>query len=243
MYHIARHRGFKHLQIIPVIDIKAGHAVLASLGERQNYQPLSTPLCTSSQLEAVINAYLGLYPFTQIYIADLDAIMGVGDNQSLINSIVSQYPELNFMVDCGIFITHDTTPNYQSIIGTESVDKKTLQSIKQQTDNFILSLDFCAQDKPMGDATLYNSPSLWPKQLIIMNLSLVGKNSGPDLVKLKHYRCSYPEHNFIAAGGIRHKQDLVQLKKLGIQHSLIASALHNGILSTTDIKQIFSESM
>ena len=95
----------------------------------------------------------------------------------------------------------------------------------------------------MGDATLYNSPSLWPKQLIIMNLSLVGKNNGPDLVKLKHYHCSYPEYNFIAAGGIRHKQDLIQLKKLGIQHSLIASALHNGILSTTDIKQIFSESM
>ena len=228
------------MQIIPVIDIKAGRAVLAKQGNRQNYPPLSTPLCASSQLDDVINAYLGLYSFTQIYIADLDALMGTGDNQSLIDSAVNQYPQLDFMVDCGAFKTHSSAANYKSIIGTESINQETLQSIKQQTNNFILSLDFCALNKPMGDPILYNSPSLWPQHIIIMNLSLVGKNSGPDLLKLKHYCCTYPDYNFIAAGGIRHKQDLVQLKKIGIQQALVASALHKGTLSTTDIKQLFT---
>jgi len=226
------------LQIIPVIDIKAGHAVLAKQGDRQNYQPLSTPLCSSSQLGDVIDAYINLYAFTQIYLADLDALMGTGNNQKLIDSVIAHYPQLSFIIDCGSLQSYDTAINVTPIIGTESVDKQTLKSIKQQTNDFILSLDFCAQDKPMGAPDLYQSPALWPKQLIIMTLGLVGKNSGADLIKLQHYCCTYPEHNFIAAGGIRNKQDLIQLKAIGIQQALVASALHNGALTVADIRQL-----
>ncbi|NOQ14442.1 MAG: nickel transporter [Methyloprofundus sp.] len=226
------------MQIIPVIDIKAGCAVLAQQGERKNYQALSTPLCTSSQLNDVIDAYLSLYAFAQIYIADLDALMQTGNNQKLIYSAIIHYPQLNFIIDCGSFQAYDTASNVTPIIGTESVDKHTLKDIKQQTNDFILSLDFCAQNKPMGDSALYQSPHLWPKQLIIMTLALVGKNNGPDLKKLQHYYNDYPEYNFIAAGGIRHRQDLIQLKKIGIQQALVASALHNGTLTATDIRQL-----
>jgi phosphoribosylformimino-5-aminoimidazole carboxamide ribotide isomerase len=42
----------------------------------------------------------------------------------------------------------------------------------------------------------------------------------------------------MAAGGIRHHKDLLQLKKLGIQQALIASALHNKKLTTQDIEQL-----
>lgn len=226
------------MQIIPVIDIKSGQAVLARQGDRKNYQPLSTPLCTSCQLDDVINAYLKLHLFQHIYIADLDALMGTGNNQRLINSVISHYPQLKFMVDCGTYNTYCTVPNCIPLIGTESVGKDTLLGIKQHTNNFILSLDFCTQNKPMGEPALYRSPALWPKKLIIMTLGLVGNNSGPDLTRLHHYCYTYPEYDFIAAGGVRHKQDLVQLKKLGIQHTLVASALHNGTLTAYDIQQL-----
>ena len=226
------------MKIIPVIDLKAGRAVLARQGKRKNYQPISTPLCASSQLSDVIDAYLSLYAFAQIYIADLDALMGTGNNQKLIYSVIADYPQLNFIIDCGSLQTDYTAINVTPIIGTESVDKQALIAIKRQTNDFILSLDFCALNKPMGDPVLYKSPVLWPQQLIIMTLGLVGKNNGPDLMKLQHYFCTYPEHNFIAAGGIRHKQDLIQLKETGIQHTLVASALHNGALTATDIRQL-----
>lgn len=228
------------MQIIPVIDVKSGVVVLAKQGNRQNYQPLSSPLCTSSQVEDVINAYLRLYPFSQIYIADLDALMGTDTNQSLIHSVVTHYPQLNFMIDCGSLRSHYSGLNVTPIIGTESINKQTLIETKQQTNDFILSLDFCAEDKLMGDPALYESPALWPKELIIMTLGLVGKNSGPDLIRLQHYCDSYPEYHFIAAGGIRHMQDLVQLKKIGIQQSLVASALHSGTLATADIYKLFT---
>ncbi|NOQ65265.1 MAG: nickel transporter [Methyloprofundus sp.] len=226
------------MQIIPVIDIKRGRAVLAKQGDRQNYQALSTPLCSSSLVDDVIDAYLSLHPFPQIYLADLDALMGTDDNQQLIHLTAKKYPQLNFIVDSALLNINNTPNNITAVIGTESVDKQQLSLIKQQAINFILSLDFCAQNQPMGDSSLHHSPHLWPKKLIIMSLALVGKKSGPELLKLQHYRQSYPEHDMIAAGGIRGVEDLIQLKNLGIQQTLVASALHSGTLKTADILSI-----
>ena len=89
----------------------------------------------------------------------------------------------------------------------------------------------------MGEPRLYQSSSLWPKQVILMTLGLVGKNFGPDLTKLADYQHNYPQHDFIAAGGIRHIEDLYQLKQINIKTALVASALHNGNLSAQDIQQ------
>ncbi len=228
------------MQIIPVIDIKSGVAVLARQGDRQSYRPLSTPLCHSCELEAVLNAYLSLYPFTQVYIADLDALMANGNNFSRINKLVKHHPQINFMIDGeppnGVYAKSNITP----VMGTESLNEHTLKATKQQNHDFILSLDFCAQDKLMGPIALYESPHLWPKQLIIMSLALVGKNSGPDLTKLQYYYNTYPQHQFIAAGGIRNKQDLMQIKAIGIQQALVASSLHNRTLTKLDIEQLLS---
>lgn len=229
------------LQIIPVIDIKAGQVVLARQGKRYCYRLLSTPLCQSSQIDDVINAYLNVSCFTRIYIADLDALMNTGNNHSLINELFCRYPEINFMIDSGSMQPLYTPPQakqFTAIIATEAIVEKELIELKQQTDNFILSLDFSSQDAPMGDSWLYYSPALWPKQLILMTLSLVGTNSGPDLNKLAHYRQAYPQHEFIAAGGIRGIKDLLQLKTIGIKTALVASALHHGKLSGEDIRQL-----
>ena len=232
------------MQIIPVIDIKSGCAVLAKQGDRKNYLPLSTPLCDSSQVEDVINAYLQLYPFTRMYIADLDALMGLGNNQDLINALFIRYPQLNFMIDSGsLKKCYNPANNKQltPIIGTESINPKSLAKERQLTPDFILSLDFNSEHTIMGDAMLYESSALWPKELIIMTLGLVGKNNGADLEKLHYYCNTYPQHNFIAAGGIRHNEDLLHLKKFGIQQALIASALHNKKLTTQDIEQLHKQ--
>ncbi len=229
------------MQIIPVIDIKAGQVVLARQGQRQNYRPLSTPLCRSSQIDDVLDAYLSVSSFTNIYIADLDALMNTGNNHGLINSLFSRYPYLNFIIDSGSvkpLYSPLKTKQFTPVIATESIVERDLADLKQGSDNFILSLDFSTQDKQMGEARLYKSPSLWPKRVILMTLSLVGKNSGPDLHKLAHYYHNYPDHDFIAAGGVRHLKDLLQLKNTGIEIALVASALHNQNLTSHDIQQL-----
>jgi len=229
------------IQVIPVIDIKAGKAVLAQQGNRQHYQPLNTPLCTSSNPKAVIDAYLTLWPFNTIYIADLDQLMATGSNHSCINTLFKTYPELNFMIDSGGINPHYqpcSATQYQPVLGTESINACDLTQIRQ---NFILSLDFCSQNQPMGEQQLYDSPALWPKELIIMTLALVGKNQGADLQKIAHYCQTYPQHHFIAAGGVRGRQDLNELHALGVKKVLIASALHSGQLTDKDLQHIHAQ--
>lgn len=229
------------MQIIPVIDIKSGHVVLAKLGQRHQYQPLATPLCQSSHISDVIEAYLSIHTFTRFYIADLDAIMGTGDNQSLINAVFHRFPDLQFMIDDGYPNTAYTLAQYQQltpVIGTESISMQDLSSLHTSKKDFILSLDFSAQQQQMGAAKLYENTGLWPQKIIIMTLARVGANRGPDLTKLKHFCHQYPLHTIIAAGGIRHYQDLLQLQQLGITTALVSSALHNGSLTPADIKKL-----
>jgi len=226
------------MKVIPVIDIKSGQAVLAKQGDRQNYHALSTPLCSSSKPADVIQAYLGIWDFEKFYLADLDSLMGIGDNSACINALFRKFPQLHFIVDCGKAAPDycpTNTSQYTAILGTESFSSEVL---KKQPQNFILSLDFSAEDLPLGDALLYNTPSLWPKELIIMSLSLVGKNQGTDLQKITNYQQQYPQHTFIAAGGIRNLNDLQQLKKVGIQQALVASALHSKQLQRSDLAKI-----
>jgi len=226
------------MKIIPVIDIKAGHAVLAKHGEREKYKPLSTPLCDSSRVNAVIDAYLNIYSFTRLYIADLDALMQTGNNQTLINTLFRLYPDLDFIIDSGkLHSGYAPVRSNQliNIFGTESVNTYFLSDLNQ---DYILSLDFSSTQELMGHANLYKPSVHWPKELIIMTLNLVGKNKGPDFVKLENYCTNYPSYNFIAAGGIRHNNDLNQLKAIGIQQVLIASALHNGDLTQRDLEKL-----
>ena len=68
-----------------------------------------------------------------------------------------------------------------------------------------------------------------------MTLERVGSNQGPDLNKLTEFCRQYPDKNFIAAGGIRNKQDLIALCEVGIHQALVASALHSGTIKAEDI--------
>ena len=55
------------MKIIPVIDLKDGVVVHAQQGMRENYQPIKTDLCPSSDIYNVINAFLAIYHFDTIF--------------------------------------------------------------------------------------------------------------------------------------------------------------------------------
>ncbi|MGZ8931329.1 MAG: HisA/HisF-related TIM barrel protein [Methylosarcina sp.] len=42
----------------------------------------------------------------------------------------------------------------------------------------------------------------------------------------------------MAAGGVRNKQDLIDLKMLGIKRALVASALHSGAIHREEIAEL-----
>jgi phosphoribosylformimino-5-aminoimidazole carboxamide ribotide isomerase len=229
------------MQIIPVIDLKNGAVVHAKQGNRNEYAPLSTKLVpNNSHVIELIKAYQRLFAANTIYIADLNAITGQGNNAILIRECLLNYPELIFWVDGGYPIQDKALlafPNVVPVLGSESFDDTNVQNIKRFEEHFILSLDFAKTGK-MGAAALFNNPSLWPQHIIVMTLGHVGSLLGPDFKKLSAYTKQNPNNTFIAAGGIRHKADLIRLSEVGINHALVATALHNGEITPDDVMDL-----
>ena len=223
------------MQIIPVIDLKDGLVVHAVRGNRAHYPPihLNSELTSSSQIDAVLAAFLNLYAFKQFYIADLNAITGSGDHTQQIYAVVQAYPEIEFWIDngCQLSTITPTQSNKKWVIGTES------QALapKQSSCDFILSLDYKHQQE-QGNMEWFQQSQFWPETIIAMTLNRVGSNSGPDFAKLKQLQQSHPDKCWVAAGGIRHFNDLLALKQVGIQTALVATALHNGAINQDNIQ-------
>jgi phosphoribosylformimino-5-aminoimidazole carboxamide ribotide isomerase len=226
------------MKIIPVIDLKDGTVVHARHGNRHYYQPINTDLCKSADIFQVIQAFLGIYVFDTFYIADLNAITNQGDHNQLVNEVLTWYPQLTFWIDRGSQQFNKYSPeNMRPVLGSESYRSETVAEIKSYKNNFILSLDYLRSDA-LGAASLFSNPGFWPDNIIIMTLDRVGSNNGPDLEKLTEFCKQYPDKNFIAAGGIRHKLDLMALSEAGIHQALVASALHSGAITANDITEL-----
>jgi phosphoribosylformimino-5-aminoimidazole carboxamide ribotide isomerase len=228
------------MKIIPVIDLKDGVVVQARQGKREHYLPIKSDLCQSCDIYQVIEAFLDFYPFTTLYIADLNAITRQGDHEYLIAAVQLYFPHIIFWIDRGYQsygqLIHYPN-NYLPVLGSESYQNENISELKTFKNNFILSLDYSISD-PLGADLLFSNEDLWPENIIIMTLERVGSNNGADLDKLTTFCKRYPHKNFIAAGGIRNIGDLQALKQIGIHQALIATALHAGNISGQDIQNI-----
>lgn len=218
-----------------------GLVVRAHKGERHTYQPVRSPLCASSQPEDIINAFLQLYLFDTLYIADLDAIQHTGSQAPIIQRLEKEYPHIEFWVDTGIA----TMTAYQQwvdqhesrcVIGTETLqDGSPLETLDKNA--FILSLDF-REDQFLGPGALLQDSILWPHDVIIMALGRVGSDQGPDYNLLEKLTAARSDKNYYAAGGVRTLDDLIRLNAMNLRGVLLASILHEGDFTAKGIEPI-----
>lgn len=225
------------MKIIPVIDIQNGQAVLARGGERATYQPLKTRFADSAEPREVIAGLLGASLFDSIYIADLDALTGAGDNRATLLAAAAAWPRCRFVVDIGLRPATAVTDllaadNIDLIIASEAlgsmVDYHELRR-RIPPQRCLLSLDRRA-GALLGPALLFGASRLWPTRIIHMDLARVGANQGPDLEGLEALATLAPLHQIHAAGGVRNAADLEQLAGAGVHAVLVGSALHDGRL-------------
>lgn len=224
------------MEIIPVIDLMNGRVVHARQGRRETYRPLESPLCRSSEPEAVIEGLLRLHGFETFYIADLDALMGRGCQAAVLEKLQRAFPELIFWIDRGwpepgegeILARDDRV---LTVIGSESLSEAQFPLLADPGLPFILSLDFRG-DVLIGPPPLQEKPEFWPDTVILMSLSHVGGPAGPDFERAERFRQRHPRQRFVAAGGVRHARDLECLDALGISAVLMASALHSGAVDS-----------
>ena len=227
------------MEIIPVIDIRRNQVVHAVKGQRQNYRPLRTTLCDSHSPDRIVQAFLDMYPYKTIYIADLDAIQDQTNNAQLINRLQKKFGSVSFWIDQGISSSIDLKIQSRGrhIIGSETnISAETLKEMRSSVPDMILSLDF--QDKIfLGNHDLIQKPDLWPDKIIVMSLARVGSNSGPDHKSIAEMQKIAGEKKIYVAGGVRNVDDLQSLNDMGIDGVLIATALHTQqITSDTLVK-------
>jgi len=223
------------MQIIPVIDIRSGVVVRARAGDRDAYRPIASPLAITSAPVDVVAGFLALHSFERIYIADLDAIQGSGDNRREIEALIERFPAMRFMVDAGAkSCDWRGAPRIEYVIGSESLrDSECLRAVKDDPD-VLLSLDF-RDNVFLGPDALDLCPELWPSQVIVMTLGRVGVGAGPDFARISQIIARAGGRRVYAAGGVRDAHDLARLEIIGAAGALVATALHDGTLTRDDL--------
>lgn len=231
------------MNVIPVLDLKGGQVVHAKHGNRQAYLPIQSALTNSSEAMSVVQALQSLYPFKQLYIADIDAIQGTGHHANLIKDLQIKFPDLEIWLDAG-FSTPEAIKGWNDtkirlVLGSESLKSvDDYQQLRAACHAYpILSLDFKSQAF-LGPQALLEDSDLWPNDLIVMNLDQVGSEAGPDFNLLRLIQNKSPQASICAAGGVRLAEDLVMLGKQNIAGVLIASALHKATISSVDLHKL-----
>lgn len=221
------------MQVIPVIDVRHGVAVRAAGGRRAAYEPLVTPLARSNDPVAVAKGYRSLFPFSTIYVADLDGIEGRGESIGLATRLCDALPKVAFWIDAG-----RTRPaadaTYTTVIGSEVLSNADVNAIDR---NAVLSFDMRGRTF-LGPESLLSTPSLWPRRVVLMDLARVGMDAGPDLARIRHAVNDAPQAQVFVAGGIRDLADLRAARAAGAHGALIASALHAGKIKADDLDEI-----
>ena len=227
------------MDIIPVLDLKSGHAVHARMGLRDQYRPIETSLCRGSAPGDVVDGLLRLAPFPRLYVADLDAIEQRGDHARALRALAAARPALELWVDGGVDNAAaarswlDANPG-ALVLGSESLDGlATLRALRREP-RVVLSLDFRG-DALAGPDGLLDEAAAWPGRVVVMTLARVGAAGGPDLARVASVVARAQGRAVFAAGGVRDARDLAALHGVGAAGALVATALHGGAITREDV--------
>jgi phosphoribosylformimino-5-aminoimidazole carboxamide ribotide isomerase len=226
--------------IIPAIDLKDGVVVHASGGERADYRPIETQLGAAGDAIAIARALLAMSEAPALYVADLDAIEGVGNHFELCRDLSSALPQTALWIDAGFSNVTDCAfwlpLGATLVIGTESLSfAEDWQELRATFgEGLMLSLDFDAEGQ-RGPKALFAESAHWPDRIIVMSLDRVGTGNGPDIERLRGVVERAGTRSVYASGGMRGIGDLEAAAEAGAGGALIATALHRGTVSQNEI--------
>ena len=226
-----------------MIDLLGGQVVHARFGDRAHYRPIRSKLCDSARIEDVVPALLDLFAFSQLYIADLDALLGRRRQLAAIATVRRMAPGLSLWIDAAIRDSQDlatVAEHGTPVLASETLTAAAAERLLSACPTAVLSID-TQGDRLLGEAALLERPQHWPAQVIAMNLARVGSDLGPDLEQIGALRRLAPRSRVYAAGGVRDASDLRRCRDAGAAGALVASALHDGRITRADLESIVDE--
>ena len=239
------------MKVIPVIDILNGIVVHAVRGKRCEYQPLQSILCNSVQPLEVSKTFK-TFGFSELYIADLDAITRGSVNFQVFKRIAKE-TGLKLMVDAGVSDLEAAEKLLDCgiskvVIGTETLQSRSFVGKAVRlfgSERIIVSLDlkddkvlakFGFDDCANAMCLLREFKEMGVSGIIVLDLARVGSGEGVNVVFLKKVLDALPMNVYVG-GGVRDINDLLELKELGVSGVLVATALHSGKISIEELKQ------
>ena len=221
------------MRCIFVLDILNGAVVHAVRGERNRYEPIASysKIISSSEPRDILHE---LRP-QEVYIADLNQLIGQGENLAIIKEISDL---AKTMADTGISKADDLDclpASVCPILGTETAPFQLMEELAPQR-NIIVSLDMKNRKVLAREALLANETPLQALQrlnhlplngVILLELNRVGTSSGLDKAFLEK-ALDISRHPLILGGGVKDEEDLRALDEIGFSGALVATAVHNG---------------
>jgi HisA/HisF family protein len=236
------------MRVVPVIDLKAGTAVHAVRGERERYRPVSSVIASGDgdplALARAFRSELGL---DELYVADLDAIAGEGENGETIAALALH---ARVMVDAGVSEPEQARRlldlgAQRVIVGTETLSgPDALDRLVGEIPQLVLSVDLrdgrmLSPDPQLAGLTALEAmdrlyrPGL--REAIVLDLARVGSGAGLDIELIADLHAAFGDLALLAGGGVRDVEDLRALRDAGAAGALVATALHGGVIGPREL--------
>jgi len=227
------------MTLIPVIDLLKGQVVRGVRGDRQAYRPIESALCASSDPVTVAKVLVDHCAARQLYVADLDALMGGRPQQAVLRDLLEELGNIELWLDAG-FTDADAASALEAQLAPHSrriVPVFASESLRSRAaladcharfgaDGAVLSLDR-RDGQRLDPAGCWDATALWPQRVIVMTLERVGSGAGPDLETMAELHRKAPATTLVGAGGVRSTDDLARGREAGAGAWLVASALHD----------------
>ena len=229
-----------------------GQVVQGLRGERQHYRAVRSGLVAGSDPVAIARALCRECESKAVYVADLDALEGRGDQREVIRQLRADLG-VEPWVDAGVADPGAASRLLEAgaarvIVGTETLtDIGSLRAIRKTLPSaqMLVSVDVGDAGVLSRCSALSGRPPLAVIELlanedvtevILLALRHVGTGAGPDLETLRAVRDAFPDLRLIAGGGVRTAEDLRALAEAGADGVLLATALHRGWITAADIR-------
>ncbi|HDR73109.1 MAG TPA: nickel transporter [Methanoculleus sp.] len=212
------------MDLILALDLMGGLVVHGSRGLRSTYRPLTWGIASSADPVAYVRE---LQP-RDLYIADLDRIVGAGSHDQAILDC-SQMVDRCF-VDRGIRSPGEAVGagSIVPVIGTETAGDDLMAY-----EGGFLSVDIMdGRAIPQGDDPLHLLGVADEGHFdgcIILNLGSVGTESGIPSLPLEEMRAVF-SRTLLFGGGVASLDDLGLLADFGFDGAIVATAVHRGAI-------------
>jgi phosphoribosylformimino-5-aminoimidazole carboxamide ribotide isomerase len=239
------------MRIIPVLDLMRGQVVRGVGGRRQEYRPIVSRLTSSSNPIDVACAFRENFGLTELYVADLDAIGGEPPALPIYGTLREQ--GFRLWVDAGLRHAADAAALCEAgvetiVAGLESLaGPEALEELCQGylPGRLLFSLDL-KDGQSLGDSQAWGASlpleiagravRCGIRRLLVLDLGHVGMGNGIGTDDLcRSLLRAYPGVELVVGGGIRGPEELGRLRESGVHGVLVASALHDGRLRSTDL--------